>query len=399
MKILLFNSLYYPYIIGGAEKSVQLLSEALQKKGIQSIVVTSSDNEKIGIINKVTVNYIKTQNLYNIRDAKKQSKFKKVIWHLIDSYNIFVYSKIRKLILLEKPDVIHTNNLSGFSPIVWTIAKKLNIPIVHTLRDYYLLCPRSTMFKMDKNCTSQCNICRLLSSNKKVLSRKIDAVVGVGEFILNKHLDNGYFINSNIKTFIYNAVNKQNGFKNLKVNNGIITYGFVGLLTPSKGIDYLLDKFINIHSAIQLLIFGKGETQHYENYLKNKYKSSKIIFKGFNEIEKIYSSIDVLIIPSLWHEPFPRTLIESYSYGVPVIASNRGGTSEMIVEGESGYVYDPDKNYDLENKILKFIKNPDNIGIFSKYCFELSNNFNSESVINQYLSVYNSIKDRNNLND
>ncbi len=52
-----------------------------------------------------------------------------------------------------------------------------------------------------------------------------------------------------------------------------------------------------------------------------------------------FDKIDVLIINCLWREPFPRTLIEAFSYGVPVISSNMGGTKEKISQGKTGFIY------------------------------------------------------------
>ncbi|WP_029522918.1 glycosyltransferase family 4 protein [Persephonella sp. KM09-Lau-8] len=392
MKILLFNTLYYPNLIGGAEKSVQLLAEGLLKEGEEPIVVTTSSRDYIDYVNGVKVYYVKTNNLYWAYNAGKESKLKKPIWHLIDSYN-FLNKKIAYIIEKERPDIIHTNNLAGFSVIVWKFAKDKNIKIIHTLRDYYLLCPKSTMFneKLNRNCGKQCCGCKLYSFPKKLLSQDIDAVVGVSKFILNKHLEYGYFKNTKIKKHIYNPVTVSTSVdKNISKN---IRLGIIGLLAKSKGIEFVLDKFSKMKlERVELHIYGKGKNENYENYLIEKYSLENIFFEGFKSPKEIFSNIDILIIPSLWHEPFSRVLIESYSYGVPVLASKRGGIPENVIEGKTGFLFDPDKNGDFHKKFKDMISyytsnkfDPSYIQKFAR------DNFSIKNVLNEYIKIYSNL--------
>lgn len=92
----------------------------------------------------------------------------KPIWHALDIFNPFFKSVIINIIDKEKPDIIHTNNLAGFSVMPWVIAKNLGIPVVHTLRDYYLMCIKSTMYNHEKNCDNhQCVVCFIYTYYKK----------------------------------------------------------------------------------------------------------------------------------------------------------------------------------------------------------------------------------------
>jgi glycosyltransferase involved in cell wall biosynthesis len=61
----------------------------------------------------------------------------------------------------------------------------------------------------------------------------------------------------------------------------------------------------------------------------------------------VFSSIDALIVPSLWNDTFPGVVFEAFGYGVPVIGSRRGGIPEMIVHGENGLLFDPDDGQGL----------------------------------------------------
>jgi len=386
VKVLIVNTLYYPNQIGGAERSVQLLAEGLLEKGVESIVVCTSNRDYINYVNGVKVYYVKISNLYWPYETREQKKYKKPVWHFIDSYNPF-NRKVERILDNEEPDIVHTNNLAGFSVSVWKLVKRRNIKIVHTLRDYYLLCPKSTMFKDGRNCGEQCGLCKFYSVPRKLFSNSyVDGVVGVSKFILNRHLKLGYFRNSKIRTWIYNPIllPKFVNLKKVDLRKEIVI-GLVGLMAPAKGTEFALECFRGLDlSNARLVVYGKGITKEYEEKLRSRYSCEKVVFKGYRKPEEIYGEIDVSIIPSLWHEPFPRVLIESFSYGVPVIASNRGGIPESIIEEKTGFIFDPDKKGDLESKLEKMLS----LEFDRDYIRKSSLVFSRDSVVEKYIRVY-----------
>lgn len=377
----MFNTLYYPNQIGGAEKSVQLLAEGFKAFGHEPVIVCTSNRNYIDYINDVKVYYIKTRNFYWSVDAKKQSAFIKPFWHLIDSYNPF-NKNIGEIMDRETPDIIHTNNLAGFSVSVWRLANRRSITIAHTLRDYYLLCPKSGMFANNKNCRSQCLTCKFYSVPRKLLSSHVKAIIGISNFILNKHLRFGYFKNAFAKHVVFNPVPLPTNVRK-KSNNQLVKLGFVGTLAKSKGIEFLLERFSKLSYPKKLLIFGRGISTEYEAMLRDKYKDSSIEFRGFQKPEAIYQEIDILVVPSLWNEPFGRIVPEANSYGIPVLVTNTGGLPELVKNTSNGFVYDPNTVGDFEeklNSILEMYKN-------NLFDFDISN-FTIDNVINKYLTIF-----------
>ena len=102
--------------------------------------------------------------------------------------------------------------------------------------------------------------------------------------------------------------------------------------------------------------------------------------------------IDVLIVPSLWHDPLPRVVYESYSHGVPVIGSDRGGIPEIIDIGKTGFIFNPDFEEQLKEKICIFRKDPTIIKSMSFYCIEKARDFLPEMVVRKYTDIYRKIK-------
>ena len=381
MRILIFNELYHPNKCGGAEISTQLLAEKLVELGNEVHVCTSSKYNKTDILNGVCIHYQKQHNIYWSFTHDSIPKHKKIIWHLLDSYNIFFKKKANLLIKEINPDIIHTNVIAGFSCIIWECAKENKIPIVHTLRDYYLMCIRSTLYNKKKNCTTPCPLCQVTSIPKKRLTKHIDGIVGISEFILNKHIANGYFPNAIIRKVIPNAVSPINNSTQFPFRKKII--GYLGRINPSKGIEYLIENFnLTNNNDYILTIAGNGESK-YCNYLKQKYESAKIKFIGRVDSNQFLQEISLLVVPSIWHEPFGRVIIEAIENKCPVFTSNKGGMPELINKN-IGRIFDIDKNNSLSILLQDFIDKK------MSFNFSLNNNnlYSNTHIATEYEKVY-----------
>lgn len=385
MKILIFNEFYTPHVTGGAEISTQVLAEALVRQGHKVIVCTSADKDFEDEVNGVKVYYLSLNPLYWAYKVNGVSKVKKLLWHTIDLYNIFCIAKVNRVIKTCKPDIIHTSNLSHFSCAVWKTAHQMNIPICHTLRDFYLMCLKCTLFNGNE-CTTRCPACKLFSRPKRKLSSYVDGVVGISSFILKKHAENRYFREDCLKTVIYNPI------KNPKVscnhNNGRI--GYIGSLIPSKGIEKLINSFITVNNPkLSLVIAGEGKESSFVEGLKSKANGYNIKFMGRMKPAEFFSQIDLLVVPSLWNEPFGRVVVESVNYGVPVIATRKGGIAEILNGRSEGRLYDPSDDNNLTALLSDYA--------LGKLSFDFSDvanfskKYSEDTCAESYLAFYNKI--------
>ena len=333
MRIVIVCTLYPPFIMGGAERSTALLAEGLLEQGHDVFVITTGKEDEQVKINGINVYRLKNRNIYWRYPQRDKPLLKKAIWHLLDIYNVFYQKSLKRLFTLIRPDVVHTGNLCGLSCSVWNVAKLMCIPIVHTLRDYYLLCPQQTMLKRNKSCDTQCFVCKEYSLVKKAMSEKVDAVVGISNFILDLHKKYGYFKNAKYDCVIPNSVKYDNDVNCCKKNKDV---GYIGRLSPEKGIEFMIEAFKMSDKAnnAKLKIAGTGNKK-YEDYLKQKYKDENIVFLGQCNQSDFFNTISLLVVPSLWNEPFGRVVIEAYSHHIPVFMSNNGGLKELVVPGLS----------------------------------------------------------------
>jgi len=387
MKILLVNSLYYLNSMGGAERSTQLLAEGLEglaNRGFKVVVVCiHSYKDSIKYHNGVKIYYLHHRNIY-FRFKKRNflDNVLKPLNHLIDLYNPWIGKAFNNILNTEKPDIVHTNNIYGLSPIIWEKTKKIKIPLVHTLRDYQLICARGVMFKKHKLCKKQCLECKILTLTKKRLSKSINVVVGISNYVLKKHLEYGLFKGTK-KVIIPNSLfSKPLSSPKIYVNRPL-RFLYLGGTFKHKGFYLLMNTFLKLEKTsnnYELWVGGRG-----------KYKGSiskNIKFLGFVKSEDIYSKVDVVIVPSLWNEPFGRIIIEANSYGVPVIGSNRGGMPEIIRHEKTGFIFNADKEDDLLKYIKMFIDEPDLVLKLSPNCLKYSENFKKEKILDGYTRVY-----------
>lgn len=348
MKILLVNTYYYPEIYGGAEYSVKKLAEELKRQGNIVKVLCTGSEEKRETIDGIEVIRIVSKNLCRGCESSKYPMYKRVLRRTLDIWNPFNKAKIEEVLEEYKPDVVHTNGLYDLSTIVWETAHKKNIKVVHTLRDYHLLCPFTSLHcsKVKNECSNVppkvfCRIHRTINRRK---SGYVDVVTAPSSVTLNLLVNNQFF-GSSEKRVIPNATEYNISEihellakrKNMDSHN--IKFAYLGTLSEQKGIRWMISAFNALAEDAELYIAGKGSLRDYveEQARINK----KIHFVGFlneAEVDELLKKCDVLICPSQWQEPFGRVVLDAYKHGMPVICSDQGALPSLVDDKKTGFV-------------------------------------------------------------
>lgn len=386
MKICFVNSFYSPDQIGGAEESVKILAESLLNSGHDAFVISTGELDSEELVEGVRVYRVAVCNIYGVRYQGKFQKYFNFIWHCIDTYNFPTMWKVNAIIRKENPDIVHTNNLKGISVAIWSLAKRHGIPIVHTLRDYYLLCPKATMFCRGINCQGLCTPCSVYSYGRRLLSSNVDSVVGISNFILQRHLVNGFFPKAKTNV-VFNAFKPTQIELPPRLNGESLVVGYIGRLSQFKGVDLLLEEFSLLkEGGVTLLLAGTGE-HVYEASIKNRFSSTSICFEGYLAPNDFFRRIDVLVVPSLWHEPLGRVVFEAYAHGVPVIASTRGGIPEIVNHGETGLLFNPDKSGSISDA-LHNLQVPNVLEKMKHAAILKSKDFLPQKIAESYLNIF-----------
>ena len=390
MKIAFVNEKYVHHSTGGAHESVRILAEALVEKGHEVNVWTTThqpdQGETVETYGGVRVVHLPIANVYWPHGHRPAHL--KPLWHAIDACNPVMAARVGRLLDVEKPDVLHTNIVASFSTAVWREAHRRGVPVVHTLRDHYLRCPSGEMFTARGNCERQCRVCAAYSVPRKLAARHVDAVVGISEFLLREHLSHGYFAASRVKQVIHNSYARDGGLPPRDVSRGGLRVGYLGRLFETKGIERLIDAFAQCpDDSARLLIAGSGEPA-YEQSLRERCAGSpgRVSFLGIVPPRALFEQIDVLAVPSLWREPFGRIVIEANAWGVPVVASRRGGLPEIVEHGVTGFLFEPDNDGELARRLR--VLTPESCRAMRDACLDKAQSFRPEIIAGKYEALY-----------
>jgi len=343
MKILYVVNTYFPDMNGGAPKSVQLLAQAMVADGHDVVVVRLSDEKHITEYEHegVKVYSLPIRNLYLPNEEHKPAKWKRLCWHLLDMFNPWAAYDFWNVLKKEQPDIVNSNTVSGFSTSIFHVTKIMNIKLVHTMRDYYLMCPQSGMYREKKNCESICNSCKPFAAVRKLASKNVDMFLGNSQFVVDRH--NKHHVLPN-EVSCYNQWNTNGddeivGRRSLH-KPGFIRFGYIGRINELKGVDVLINACSEITTENWDLQVAGTADPDFMKKLEVLAPVGKVEFLNWVSAKGFYESIDVLVCPSTYHDPLPRVVYEAYKYGIPVIAASTGGTPEMVDHGETGYLYE-----------------------------------------------------------
>jgi len=259
-----------------------------------------------------------------------------------------------------RPDVVHVHNwFPTISASVFRQSKAAGIPVVHTIHNYRLLCVGATLFR-DGGVCEDCigsafripgivHKCYRGSATGSAVAtmgmlahwamgtwrHSVDRFIALTEFSRQKLVEGGIAAGKiSVKpNFIEPDPGPGPG------NGGYFLYA--GRLTEEKGVRVLLDCWRNAPGLPPLWIVGDGPLR--EEVQQAAATASDVRWLGMktsDEVLSLMKDAKATLCPSLWYEGMPRVVIESLAVGTPVIASQIGGYAEMIVDGESGALFE-----------------------------------------------------------
>jgi len=241
MKILHLNLFDDPAEGGGAEVTLWNLMKGVQARGHEAVVLSIGHAPGLHPTERDGVRIWRAglRNIYRPDLRRQPPAAARAAWHLLDSYNLAMQPLLRRVLQIERPDVVSVHNLPGWSAAAWQTIAREGIPTVQVLHDSYAICPKATMYREGRgNCANQCTGCRLLRLPHRALSRKVSAVVGVSRYILDRHLQAGYFAGVPLQRVIHNA--REPGELGVidappRAPGGVLRFGYMGRLEAAKG--------------------------------------------------------------------------------------------------------------------------------------------------------------------
>jgi glycosyltransferase involved in cell wall biosynthesis len=343
---ILFVHNYYQ-LSGGEDNSFKAHVSLLESKG-----------------HEVSVYTIHNDVIHSMNQAELAVK---TVW------NTEVYHQVLKLLQIRKPDIIHIENFFPLiSPAVYYAAHIARVPVVQSLRNYRLICPNGVFFRSGQVCedcmgkllpwpgvlhacyrgsrsaTSVVALMLTFHRLRRSWNNKVTAYIALTQFARQKFIQGGLDSNKILvkPNFVYPdpGIGEQRGKFVL----------FVSRLSPEKGLHTLMAAWNIIAGKVPLKIVGEGPlADEIDSWSTKAVGVEWLHHKSLEEVYSLMNKAAFLIFPSECYEGFPRTIIEAFARGLPVVASRRGAASEIIHEGTTGLLFEAGNPEDMAKKILQ----------------------------------------------
>ena len=414
MKIVISTDVYYPMINGVAVFSKNLAT-GLKKRGHQVMVLTPSISGKFSVEKDPNCNFtvvrLKSTRMYLYPDQiEKIPNDKKILGikmpqflyknGLHVSYN--PYSDIRRVLDDFKPDIIHNQTSGPLALAIFRYAKKRNIPIVmtdHTYPDN--LTQQVKLPKFAKKPINAAMNAYFMSFLRRSEYATLPTKQAITDLLPKNHhsfkvpveaLSNGIDLSHFTKGPASEEIYKKYA---IPKNVPIILY--VGRIDPEKSLDILVNSFkklIKEAPKAHLVMVGDGTAREkLEKMIKRKKLGSQTHFIGRvigDDLSQIYRTGTVFVITSKT-ETQSIVLMEAMASGLPAIAVNAGAVTELVKDGENGFIFEPNDTAGIASGIYTIISNKELREKMSKNALKMIAKHDINYTLSRFEKIYNNV--------
>ncbi len=273
----------------------------------------------------------------------------------------------------ESFDLAHVHHLTGLSVDSVAALRACGLPVVLTLHDYWLFCPRGQMFHHREEACERATVERCapcleatfpswLDAGDRsgivaaVHARARDVLALADQLVVPSRRAMEPFVDLGVPAERFAVVANGVDVEALRrvpapaAGPGPLRVGFLGTLLPSKGLHVLLAAMRGLPpGAATLDVHGNAAPYHGDSgYLTRCFSTLRpgdgVRYHGpygLDELPRILAGIDVLAAPALWHEAFGLTVREALAAGRPVLVSRVGGLADALPDRGAGFVLPP----------------------------------------------------------
>lgn len=377
MRIIVANYRYF--IAGGPEKYMFKFIDAAEKRGIEVIPFSVSNPEN-------------ADTPYSRYFAKPRSKelmyadTKKTVGNMMGMFRATVWNydaehRLRKLIQDTDPDAIFIlHEINHLSPSIIRAARKEGIRVVHRISDFFMFCPKYDFLCENEICEScihgdyrkalkyRCVKGSVSGTMLRILAMKlyravkifeaVDSFVCTCEFSKKKLIEGG--IEKGRIVCIPTFINTEETVPCYEHDKYFL---FLGRMAHQKGVIYAIEAMKYLKNTDYVLkitgtLSDSPEDRKLANYIQDNGLENKIVFTGFKrggELTELINRAVCIVCPAIWYENMPNTVIEAYAHGKPVVASNVGSLAEIVVDGETGFLFEMKNSKEMAERLMRFV--------------------------------------------
>jgi glycosyltransferase involved in cell wall biosynthesis len=283
--------------------------------------------------------------------------------------------RVAAAIAINQPQVVHVHNTFPLaSPSVYSAAANRGVPVVQTLHNYRFVCPAATVFRDGRACTDCVGLLipwpavihacvrdsrpqsavaaatLTVHRARGTFTREIGGYIALTSFQRQLMIDGG-LPPARIRV-ISNFLEPDPGVAS-EDRSGVL---FVGRLSSEKGVGVLLEAASTVAGVVRII--GDGPLAP---LVEDSAVAGNVARLGRLPRSSVLDELrrsNALVLPSVWFEGLPLVLLEAFAVGTPVIASRIGSLTELIEDGATGLLAEPNNPEDLARRISWAIANP-----------------------------------------
>lgn len=384
MKILFLNEYAPPHQVSGAEYSMQALAEGLRRKIKVYILSPNLEPTRTVPVGK-----------FPFPKKIKPGQILTPLWFNNPFFWLYSSYWIIKTIKAQKIDLLHVHG-KYILPGAIIAGRLTNKPVITTVRDFKFLCPLALCFthqqgkcglnyyinkeipeyrkRYGRTAKWKLILAKLWQYKLKWFLNRCQQVIAVSPQLAKIYQDNG--VKKVVSIYNLPPTEVRRG-RRLAEKNIVLS---VGKLSFGKGTDCLI-KAAELLPQYKFVFCGEINPSFKLKFPKNCQYLGKV---SHEQALKLYAKSSMFVILSRWPEPLSRAGLEALSFGLPIVASDRGGNQELVKD--NGYLVDPENPNEVARAIVKAINNQTLLS--PKSLDLLRNRFNQGKILQKHLNIY-----------
>jgi len=302
-----------------------------------------------------------------------------------------------------QPDVVHVGHLNHLSTSLLGEASKRQIPVVYTLHDYWLMCPRGQFMQMfpqepenlwaacdgqdNRKCAARCYT-RYFSGapeeretdmaywsdwvdrrmrHMRELAECVDLFIAPARYLRDRYRD-GFGLPARKLVYLDYGFDHSRLSGRIRTPGEPFTFGYIGTHIPAKGIHDLIRAFGEVSGDPVLRIWGRHRGQDSEALITIAQSlpagvSQRVEwmqeYRNQDIVRDVFNRVDAIVVPSVWVENSPLVIHEAQQARVPVITANAGGMAEYVRHGVNGRLFEHRTYPSLASQMQRFVNDPE----------------------------------------
>jgi len=334
----------------------------------------------------------------------------RVVLHVINSARIQdryrhveIDKQFGRLLDRIKPDIVHVGHLNHLSTSLVLEAQRRDIPVVFTLHDYWLMCPRGQFIQalpksptdtwpvcggqQDRKCAERCytrcfsgapeemetdiaywtDWVRRRMAHIREVCEAVDFFIAPSRSLLQRFRDE-FGLPQNELVYLDYGFHRDRLVGRRRLSDEPFTFGYIGTHIPAKGVNHLIEAFGHLSGEALLRICGRSlgvETEALKALVMNLPGKVRDRIEWMGEyrnpdiVQQVFNRCDAIVVPSIWAENSPLVIHEALQARVPVITADYGGMAEYVRHERNGLLFAHRNPSALAEQMQHFVYDPE----------------------------------------